>query len=193
MIKSVKPTEEVGTKFLDLLKNTDLLQALAEVENPVQAEEDRAKHFMNRLSHVQAASRRLQGQLDIHSDTTWPLPPLPSDRNPFIIEVNAIKIRTALENCKDFAVPADRESAKLELLDVVAKSREKRSISQIPKTILKASKEEKKARKAEVAARIAPIVVEKPRDGARKLEDEGMSSKDSETVASDIANHVTVL
>ena len=148
--------------------------------NPTKAEEDRAKMVMDRLPHVQAASRRLQNQLDIHGDETWPLPPLPYDRNPFILETNASKIRAALEDCKHFAVTTDRESGKIEFLDVIAKHHEKRVVmgaGQAPKIRLTSFEDEKRAREAEASDAIARMMDEGLQEGLKELEDEGMSGK----------------
>ena len=160
------------------LKGTDRLQEMADIANPMQAEEHRAKVFMHGLPHAQAASRRLQGHLGIYSDETWPLPPLPSDDNPFIIEINAEKIRTALENCKDFAVTTDRNSAKLEFLDAAAKHTKKRVVvpaGQVPQLSVNSSKEKKKAREAEESNVIGRTVNEGLQEDSKELEDEGMS------------------
>ena len=164
---------------------------MAEAANPLQAEGERAKVFMDRLPHVQAASRRLQGQLEIHADEVWPLPLLPDDRNPFILETNAIKIRNALENCKDFAVPTDRDSGRLEFLDLSMKYREKRVVypaGQAPKTRLQSFEEEKKAREAEAEASIARMVDEGLQEEKNGLEEEGMSRKAGKIFTSDFAN-----
>ncbi len=159
--------------------------------NPEQAEDFRAKVFMERLPHVQAASRRLQGQLDIYSDETWPLPPLPDNRNPFILETNAIKIRAALEDCKEFAVTTDRESGKFEYLDAVAMSREKRVIGQAPKIKLPSFEEEMKAHEAEASNAIARMVDEGLQDEMKELEDEGMSGKACEMLILGTAEHTS--
>ena len=177
-----------------LLKGAARLQDMVEMmemADPQQAEEDRAKVFMDRLPHVQAASRRLQGQLGIHCDETWSLPPLPDDRNPFVVETNAIKIRAALENCKDFAVPNDRDSGKNEFLDVVAKYGKKRVVmktSEAPEIRLASFEDEKKAREAEASRAIARMMDEGLQEELKELEDEGMSGKSCKTFASDIAD-----
>lgn len=161
-----------------LVKGAARLQEMADIANPMQAEEHRAKVFMHGLPHAQAASRRLQGHLGIYSDETWPLPPLPSDDNPFIIEINAMKIRTALDNCKDFAVTPDRNSAKLEFLDVAAKHTKKRVVvpaGQAPQLRFTSFKEEKKAREAEESNAIRRTADEGLREDSKELEDEGMS------------------
>ena len=135
-----------------LLKGAAHLQEMMDMADPEQAEEDRAKVFMDRLPHVQAASRRLQCQLEIRSGETWPLPPLPNDHNPFIVEMNAIKIRAALKNCKDFAVRTDRDSGKSEFLDVIAKFGKKRVLTQAdqcPKIKITSFEDEKKASETE--------------------------------------------
>lgn len=166
-----------------LLKGAARLQEMADVANPQQAEEDRAKVFMDRLPHVQAASRRLQGQLGIHGDETWPLPPPPIDHNPFLVEMNAIKIRAALENCKDFAVTIDRESDKMEFLDVVAMSGQKRVVmqtGQAPEIKLTSFEDEKKARETEQSNAIAHMMDEGRQEELKELEDEGMSGKSGE-------------
>lgn len=172
------------------LKGAALLQDMAEAANPLQAEEERAKVFMEHLPSVQAASRRLQGQLEIHADEVWPLPLLPDDHNPFILEKNARKIRSALENCKKFAVRADRESGKLEFLDVAMINREKRVVHQIPKIRLQSFEEEKKAREAEAEASIARLVDEGLEEEKIELEGEGMSGKTSKTFTSDSADPI---
>ena len=171
-----------------MLRDAALLKEMMDLTNPLQAEEDRAKDFMNRLPQVQAASRRLQGHLDIHGDETWPLPPLPSDRNPFILEINAIKIRTALNDCKDFAVTTDRESDKSEFLDVAAKDREKRQVDLASQSRLR---EEKKAREAKTAIAIENMMSEGLEDELNELEEEGMSGKTGESFTSDIADHTS--
>ena len=171
-----------------MLRNAALLQEMADMANPLQAEEDRAKDFMNRLPRVQAASRRLQGHLDIHGDETWPLPPLPSDRNPFILEINANKIRTALDNCKDFAVTTDRESVKSGFLDVAAKNGEKRQVDLASPSRLRAL-EEKKAREAKTAIAIENMMAEGLEDELNELKDEGMSGETVEILSSDITDH----
>ena len=176
------------------LKGTALRQEMADVANPAKAEEDRAKRVMDRLPHVQAASRRLQGQLDIHGDETWPLPPLPYDRNPFILETNAAKIRAALEDCKHFAVTTDRESAKIEFLDAVAKHHEKQVVmgaGQAPKIRLTSFEDEKKAREAEASNAIARMMEEGLLEALKELEDEGMSGKAGKISHPDIADHTT--
>ena len=169
-------------------RNAALLQEMADMVNPLQAEEDRAKDFMNRLPRVQAASRRLQGHLDIHGDETWPLPPLPSDRNPFILEINAMKIRTALDNCKDFAVTTDRESVKSGFLDVAAKNGKKRQVG-LASPFSFRSLEEKKAREAKTAIAIENMMDEGLKDELKELEDEGMSGEIVEILTSDVADH----
>ena len=161
-----------------LLQGAARLQEMADIANPMQAEEHRARVFMQGLPHAQAASRRLQGHLGIYSDTTWPLPPLPSDNNPFIIEINAMKIRTALENCKDFAVTTDRNSAKLEFLDVAAKHTKKRVVvpaGQAPQLRVTPFKEEKNAREAEESNAIRRTVDEDLLKDSKELEYEAMS------------------
>lgn len=172
-----------------LFKGADRLQEMADMENPQQAEEDRAKVFMDRLPHVQAASRRLQGQLDIHGDQTWPLPPLPEDPNPFVIEKNAIKIRAALENCKDFAVLTNRESGKLEFLDVIAKYGKKRVVMQTgqapPEIRLTSFEDEKKASETEAPRAIARMMEEGHQEELKELEDEGMSGESGKTIFSE--------
>lgn len=175
-----------------LLKGAALLQEMADMEDPQQAEEGRAKVLMDRLPHVQAASRRLQGQLGIHYDETWPLPPLPYDRNAFILEINATKIRAALENCAKFAVSTDRESGKLEFLDVIMKHREKSVVTQaaqVPKIRLTSFEEEKKASEAEESNAITRMMDEGLQEELKELEDEGKSGKVDETYTSDIADH----
>ena len=171
-----------------MLRDAALLQEMAEIANPLQAEEDRAKDFMNRLPQVQAASRRLQGHLDIHGDETWPLPPLPSDRNPFILEMNAIKIRTALDNCKDFAVTTDRESDRSGFLDIAAKGHEKRRVDLASHSRLE---KEKKAREAKTAVAIKSMMDEGLEDELKELEDEGMSGMTGQIFTSDMADHTT--
>lgn len=171
-----------------LLKGAARLQEMADMADPLQAEEDRAKVFMDRLPHVQAASRRLQGQLEIHGDETWPLPPLPSDHNPFVVETNAVKIRAALEDCNNFAVTTDRESGKLEFLDVVAKYREKRVVmqgGQAPEIRLTSFEDEKKASDAERSNTIACMMDEGLQEEPKELEDEGMSGKCGKIFTSD--------
>lgn len=163
-----------------LLKGAARLQEMADLANPLQAEEERAKVFMDHLPHVQAASRRLQGQLDIHSDETWPLPPLPKDHNPFIVETNAVKIRAALDSCKDFAVTTDRESGKLQFLDVIAKYGKKRVVmqaGQAPVIRLTSFDDEKKAEEAEASNAIARMMGEGLHEELKQLGDEGMSGK----------------
>ena len=167
------------------------LKEMAEREDPIQAEGERAQVFMDRLPHVQAASRRLQSQLDIYRDEAWPLPPLPSDRNPFILETNAIKIRSALENCKEFAVTTNRESAKHEFLDVVVKSLEKRVPNQASKARLISFEEEKKAREIEASDAIARLVDEGRQDELKELEDEGMSGKAGDDLTFDTADRIS--
>ncbi len=174
-----------------LLKGAAHLQEMIDMANPEQAEEDRAKVFMDRLPHVQAASRCLQGQLEIHSDETWPLPPLPNDHNPFIVETNAIKIRAALENCKDFAVRTDRDSGKFEFLDAVAKSGKKRMVrqaDQCPKIKLTSFEDEKKASETESSNAIANMMDEGLQEELKELEDEGMSGKSDEAFDTDVAD-----
>ena len=177
-----------------LLKGAARLQEMADMANPQQAEEDRAKVFMDRLPHVQAASRRLQGQLEIHSDETWPLPVLPNDRNPFVIETNAMKIRAALENCKDFAVTMDRESSNFEFLDVVARYGEKRvtvHAGQASKIRLTSFEDDKKVSEAERSNAIARMMNESRQEELKGVEDEGMSGKSGEAFTSDIADQTS--
>ncbi|CAD6567929.1 MAG: hypothetical protein ASARMPREDX12_000844 [Alectoria sarmentosa] len=186
--KSNRSKQEIGAMPQRLLKGAARLQEMADMANPQQAEEDRAKVFMDRLSYVQAASRRLQGQLEIHSDETWPLPVLPNDRNPFVIQTNAMKIRAALENCKDFAVTMDRESSKFEFLDVVAKCGEKRVTVQAgqPSEIrLTSFEDDKKASEAEQSNASARMMDQGRQEELKELEDEGMSaaSKDENLVS----------
>ena len=174
-----------------LLKGAALLQEMADTANPQQAEEDRAQLLMDRLPHVQAASRRLQCQLEIHGDETWPLPPLPDDRNPFILETNAMKIRAALENCADFAVMRGRESGKLDFLDVVVRFREKRVVmpaEQVPKIKLTSFEDEKKASEAEASSAIARMMDEGLQEQLKELEDEGMSGKVGDNFTHDTAD-----
>ncbi len=174
-----------------LVKGAAHLQEMMDMANPEQAEEDRAKVFMDRLPHVQAASRRLQGQLEIHSDETWPLPPLPNDHNPFIVETNAIKIRAALENCKDFAVRTDRDSGTFDFLDVVAKFGKKRVVTQAdqcPKIKLTSFEDEKKASETESSNAIAHMMDEGLQEELEEFVDEGMSGKSDEAFDTDIAD-----
>ena len=178
-----------------LLKGAARLQEMADVANPRQAEENRAKVFMDRLPKVQEASRRLQGQLGIHCDETWPLPRLPSEPNPFIVGINAGKIHLALENCKDFAVTTNRESDKLEFLDVVMKHHEKRVVpqaGQVPKIRLNSFEEEKKASEAEASNAITRMMTEGLEEGLKEMEDEsmskGMSGKSGDIVVSKITD-----
>ena len=174
-----------------LLKGAARLQEMADMADPLQAEEDRAKVFMDRLPYVQAASRRLQGQLEIYDDETWPLPPLPNDHNPFVVETNAIKIRAALEDCKNFAVTTDRESGRLEFLDVVAEYREKRVVmqgGQAPEIRLTSFEDEKKASDAERSRIIARMTDEGLQEELKEVEDEGMSGKCGTIFTSDKAN-----
>lgn len=174
-----------------LLKGAARLQEMADMANPQQAEEDRAKAFMDRLPHVQAASRRLQGQLEIHGDETWPLPPMPNDPNPFVVETNAVKIRAALEDCKNFAVTTDRESGKLEFLDVVAKSREQRVVikgGQAPEIRFTSFEDEKKASEVERSNAIARMMDEGLQEQLKELESEGMSGKFGRIPTSDCAD-----
>ena len=177
-----------------LLKGAARLQEMVDVANPQQAEEDRAKVFMDRLPHVQASSRRLQGQLEIHSAETWPLPCLPNDHNPFIIETNAIKIRAALENCKDFAVRTDRESDKFEFLDIVAKHSKKRVVmqaSQGPEIRFTSFEDEKKASETEQSNAIARMMHEGLQEELQDLENEGMSGKSGEALVSDFVDQTS--
>ena len=174
-----------------LLKGAAHLQEMMDKANPEQAEEDRAKVFMDRLPHVQAASRCLQGQLEIHSDETWPLPPLPNDHNPFIVETNTIKIRAALENCKEFAVRTDRDSGKSEFLDVLAKFGKKRVVTQAdqcPKIKLTSFEDEKKASETESSNAIVHMMDEGLQEELKELIDEGMSGKSDEAFNTDITD-----
>lgn len=162
-----------------LLKGAARLQEMSDIENPMEAEEQRAKVFMHHLPHAQAASRRLQSHLDIYADETWPLPLLPSDHNLFLIETNAIKIRTALENCKDFAVTTNRESAKLEFLDVAAKNATKRVVvpaGPAPQIRVKSFKKEKKASEAKKSDAVAHTANEGLQE-LKEPEDEGTSGR----------------
>lgn len=178
-----------------LLKGAARLQEMADVANPLQAEENRAKVFMDRLPKVQEASRRLQGQLGIHCDETWPLPRLPSEPNPFIVGINAGKIHLALENCKDFAVTTKRESSKLEFLDVAMKHHEKRVVpqaGQVPKIRLNSFEEEKKASEAEASNAITRMMAGGLEEAMKEMEDEGMSKgmsgKSGDIIASEITD-----
>lgn len=176
------------------LKGAARLQEMADMANPELAEEDSAKVFMDRLPHVQAASRRLQGQLEIHDDETWPLPLLPNHHNPFLIEKNAGKIRTALETCKDFAVTTNRESSKLEFLDVIAKHGKKRVVMQTGQASeirLTSLEDEKKAMEAERSTAIARMKDEGLQEELKELEDEGMSSNSVKAFTSDIADQTS--
>lgn len=175
-----------------LLKGAALLQEMADMEDPQQAEEGRAKVLMDRLPHIRAASRRLQGQLGIYYDETWPLPPLPDDRNAFILEINATKIRAALENCAKFAVSTDRESGKLEFLDVIMKHREKRVVipaAQVPKIRVSSFEEKKKLSEAEASNAITRQMNEGLEEKLKEQEGKGNSVKVDETYISDIADH----
>ena len=162
---------------------------MADVENPQQAEEGRAKHFMDHLPIVQATSRRFQGHLGMYGDDTWPLPGVPDNCNVFILETNAIKIRAALEDCSSFAVTTDRESDRSEYLDVKMKYCEKRvgiPAAQAPR--ITAFKDEKKASKAEASNAIAQMMEEGLQEGLKELEDEGKSGKVGEAFTFDIAD-----
>lgn len=163
-----------------LLKGAARLEEMADIANPLEAEEHRARVFMHHLPHAQAASRRLQGHLDIYSDEPWPLPPKPSDHNLFLIETNAIKIRDALESCKDFAVVSNRESAKLEFLDVAAKHATKRVVvpaGQAPEIRVTSFEEEKEASEAEESVSVAHTVDEGLQEDLEEAEDESMGGK----------------
>lgn len=176
-----------------LVKGAALLQEIMDVANPQKAEEDRAIAFMERLPHVQAASRHLQGLLDIHGDETWPLPPLPYDRNPFILKMNAIKIRAALEKCKEFAVATDRESGRLEFLDIVATYGQKRVMvpaGQTPNTKLTSIEEEKKATEGEASSAVGHMMDEGLQGEIEGLENEEPSGRAGETFVSDIPDTV---
>ena len=177
-----------------LLKGAARLQEMADIANPMQAEEQRAKVFMHGLPHAQAASRRLQGHLGIYSNETWPLPPLPSDHNPFLIETSAIKIRTALESCKDFAVTMDRDSAKYEFLDVAAKDAKKRMVvpaGQAPQIRLTPFEGEEKGMQAENSNAVTPMIGEGLQEELKELEDEGLSGKSNKIFNFDITNHTS--
>ena len=170
---------------------------MADVANPWQAEENRAKVFMDRLPKVQEASRRLQCQLDIHCDEPWPLPRLPSEPNPFIVGINARKIHSALESCKDFAVTTNRESDKLEFLDIVMKDHEKRVVpqaGQVPKIRLNSFEEEKKASEAEASNAITRMMTEGLEEALKEMEDEGMSKgmsgKSGDIGVSDVTDQI---
>ena len=163
---------------------------MADVENPQQAEEGHAKIFMDRLPIVQAVSRRFQGHLGMYGDTTWPLPPLPENRNVFILETNAMKIRAALEDCSAFAVTTDRESGKSEYLDVKVKYCEKREVipaAQAP--TITSFEDEKKASKAEASDTVAQMMEEGLQEGLKELEDEGKSGKVGGAFTFDIADY----
>ena len=84
--------------------------------------------FKPRLPDVQAASRRMQTQLEIHDGTSWPLPPLPANPDVSLIEINAKKMQEAIENCKSFAVVMTRSSEKGEFLDEAVTKIEKRVV-----------------------------------------------------------------
>ena len=163
---------------------------MADVENPQQAEEGRAKVFIDRLPIVQASSRRFQGHLGIYGDETWPLPRVPDNHNVFILETNAIKIRAALEDCSAFAVTTDRESGRSEYLDVKVEYCVKRvgiSAAQAPR--ITSFEDEQKASKAEASDAIAKMVEEGLQDGLKELEDEGKSGKVGEAFTFDIADY----
>ena len=175
-----------------LLKGAARLQEMADMANPLQAEEDRAKVFMNHLPHVQAASRRLQGHLDIYGDKPWSLPQLPNDHNPFIVEMNAVKIRAALDDCKDFAVTTNRRSDKSEFLDVVARYGVKRATTkagQAPEFRLTSFEDEKKANEAESSGVFARMMWEGLQEQLKEWEDEGKSGKSGERFISHNADH----
>ena len=162
---------------------------MADVENPQQAEEDRADVFMDRLPIVQATSRCFQGHLGMYGDDTWPLPRVPDNCNVFILETNAIKIRAALEDCSDFAVTTDRESGRLEYLDVKVKDCVKRMgipAAQAPR--ITSFEDEKKASKAEASDAVAQMMEEGLQEGLKELEDEGKSGKFGETSTFDTAD-----
>ena len=162
---------------------------MADVENPQQAEEGRAKHFMDHLPIVQAVSRRFQGHLGLYSDDTWSLPRVPDNRNVFILETNALKIRAALEDCSSFAVPTDRESGRSEYLDVKMKYCVKRvgiPAAQAPR--ITPFEDEKKASKVEASNAIAQMMEEGHQEGLKELEDEGKSGKVGEAFTFDIAD-----
>ena len=173
-----------------LLKSAALLQEMADVENPQQAEEGRAKVFMDHLPIVQATSRRFQGHLGIYGDETWPLPQVPDNCSVFILETNAIKIRAALEGCSAFAVTTDRESLRSEYLDVKVKycvKREGIPAAQAPR--ITSFEDEKKASKAEASDAIAQMMDDGLQEGLKELEDEGKSGKVGEAFTFDIADY----
>ena len=172
------------------LKAAARLQDMVDMTNPQQAEENRAKVFMDRLPHVQAASRRLQGHLEIHGDKPWPLPPLPNDPNPFIVGINASKIQAALKNCKDFGVTINRESSKSEFLDTVAKygKRVVKEGSQDLAHKFKSFEEEKKASEAEASDAIARLMDEGLQEELKELNHESKSGKSGKACNSDFAD-----
>ena len=173
-----------------LFKGAALFQEMADVENPQQAEEGRAKFFMDRLPIVQATSRHLQGHLGIYADDTWPLPRVPDNRNVFILETNAMKIRAAIEDCSAFAVTTDRESLRSEYLDVKVKYCVKRvgiPTAQAPR--ITSFEDEKKASKAEASNAITQMMEEGLQEGLKELEDEGKSGKVGEAFTFDIADY----
>ena len=161
---------------------------MADVENPQQAEEGRAEIFMGQLPIAQATSRQFQGHLGMYADDTWPLPRVPENRNVFILETNAIKIRAALEDCSDFAVTTDRESGRSEFLDTKMKYCVKRvEIPAAHAPGITSFEDGKKASKTEESDTIAKMM-EGLREGLKELEDEGKSGKAGESFTFDIVD-----
>ena len=163
---------------------------MADVENPQQAEEGRAKIFMDHLPIVQAVSRRFQGHLGMYGDDTWPLPLVPENRNVFILETNAMKLRAAIEDCSNFAVTTDRETGRSEYLDVKVMYCVKRVVipaAQAPR--ITSFEDEEKASKAEASDAIEEMTDEGLQEGLKELEDEGKSGKVGGAFTFDIADY----
>ena len=101
-------------------KRVDQYQEMLDAQNPYKAQEKRERSFMGHLPYVQATSRQLQSHLEIFDDETWPLPPLPEERQDFndiLVKTNTDRIQSALDFCKDYTVVMSRVTSKEQFLD----------------------------------------------------------------------------
>lgn len=110
--QALQPDKFREDKLQEMMEDTDL-----EVRR--KGREALTKKFQEHLPKVLAASQRFQTMLDIQNPTEWPLPTVREDisEGSFLPDPNVEILHTALDDCKDFAVPMDRSSDKGEFLD----------------------------------------------------------------------------
>lgn len=79
------------------------------------------KAYVEHLPRVQAASQRLQRALEFHDPNEWPLPTVPEDLDErrSVVEANVGVLLAALDDCKDFGLPMQRNSDKDDFFDEV--------------------------------------------------------------------------